>query len=242
MSNEDGIDNQSASSPKPTNPEPKLPQSEQEPKIDTSILDALNLTSDEVQRYGKEQVEKRKYLADLIQKGRKYYEDMNNDPTHTLQPIWGIFKNANFTPEGEFLIYAEIPDACLEYIKQYSEVEEGGLPVLRERLNAFLNGLGTEALDNFKDWKTAIVASDIYTEGGIINDLELISKMGTLFSESSTTRVEIAKFIQERINRRKAPQDLEASSATSDSMPENPGTLRPVPDRTIVDSPPEPTL
>jgi len=97
-------------------------------------------------------------------------------------------------------------------------------------MKAYLRGFGQGSLGH-SDGIAAVNSFDLATEGGIMQNQEVLGKLRYIAQNNKTTGVDIAKAIQERVSRRRqGPETTPAQPQPQGPTPE-PG-LRPVPSST----------
>ena len=171
--------------------------------IDPQILELIGLTPQDVAEVNTQraitppELETQDFLDATEYQGRIFYATWGRIPT--LGDL--------FVPhQGSKL--DEIPDRLVATLNSLSADENPKkLEELRRGLMRFLQGFGEGALEDFGDWKTAINALDISTEGGITQNQAAMETFKGLSRGDKALGVAIAVAIQQRL-------DVRASGST----------------------------
>lgn len=177
-------------------------------EIDPQILSSLGLTPEDVQNYNRQKLEDEEALSELKEQGAKLYSDIQRGFKSVDANIRGLlFSVMNASPKQAHLTPVIFFDT-LEKAKLQRETNPEYYKKIEKDLHALIEGYGQAALDN-NDWQSAVNAFDLVTDGGILSNQNAMTKLGELFPEDKTARVDIAQAIQERVNLRKAQQTPE---------------------------------
>lgn len=180
--------------------EGQQPDQESTTKIDPEILSSLGLTQEDVEKLNRERLEEKRILSEMRTEGMRERGQFQQPLPQemglliTLEVIPGQKPLSVTTPRPD-----KVPDMIMDQYKESFPV--GTEPKVEKRIKAFLEGFGNQSLAA-KDWLTSINAFDIATDGGIMQNKEVLDRFKDFAIEDTTVGVEIAQAIQERINRR----------------------------------------
>lgn len=200
-----------------------------ERQIDSTILEALGLTTQDVQTFKIESIMFEQKLEQTEQNGQYFYEQLraNMRLKSNVINIRLTIGQYNLAPLEESPNPAQVPDfiiSQLEIAKKQEPLEKYHQQI-EDTFKSFIKGFGIAALRE-KDWITAVNAFDVITEGGIMANEEIIARFRKIALTKKTTGVIIAQTIQERVNLRKAQQTPE-STLTPVPPPPSPGEAQP---------------
>lgn len=203
--------------------------------IDPEILSSLGLNPQDVEQYDAEVKAWQKELANIEQQGNQYYATkLQGELTSGRQVIW-IGKSGNL--QLNIRHANELPDALIKERQAILHIHPQARnpkedAKFQEAMKRFIKGYGTAALES-GDWQTAINAFDIVTEDGILQNQEVMTQLRDLSQADKVAGVDIAKAIQERVNRRKQGEET--------PPPQSPGST-PESELRSAPQPPSPTL
>ena len=184
-----------------------MPEGEQETaepqpvKISPEILTSLGLNQEDVDELNKARIEEQKVLNGLRITGTNTFTDYRvgpNPPSIRIQINEKGYVSAT-APKPD-----QLPDQLIDNwnkLKTDTQLPEIYEPIGEKRLKAFLLGFGNQAL-NDSDWRSALSALDLSTDGGIMQNRYALDKFREIAGGNKAVGVEIAQAIQERINRR----------------------------------------
>ena len=223
-----------------------MPEGEQETaepqpvKISPEILTSLGLNQEDVDELIKARIEEQKVLNGLRITGTNTFTDYRvgpNPPSIRIQINEEGYVSAT-APKPD-----QLPDQLIDNwnkLKTDTQLPEIYEPIGEKRLKAFLLGFGNQAL-NDSDWRSALSALDLSTDGGIMQNRYALDKFREIAGGNKAVGVEIAQAIQERIDRRKQSTDPERippdqrtppefpADDERRATPESPADLRPAP-------------
>lgn len=181
------------------------------PQIESSVLTNLNLTQAEIDsHYKNQQLETVK--KEVAEQASAYYAESSSGGISYADPKPIKLGEIALKPKVQEI--SDIPDSLYS---QFREIEVAMHPDHREQtkvyLDTFVDTFGQKALDR-KDWKTAVKAYDLTTEGGIIQKPEVIKKFGEIYASDVETRRQIAELIQQRIDMKKQAPDASTAART----------------------------
>lgn len=201
---------------------PGIEASASSPKISPGLLSSLGLTLDDVMKYENitNPITRESKGLNLIEEGSQAYDNMRTrieageeDACHfILIKVEGKLRTRLeamvFPRERKTEILEQVPDQLIKDLKQTirkygrkkPQVLEAEIEALSQ-LKDWLRGFGNRALVR-DDWGTAVNALDLATDGGFINDAEVMGKLRELASADKMKGVEIARVIQGRIDKR----------------------------------------
>lgn len=172
-------------------------------QINPEILEALRLTQDDVEKFSKEKVIREQKIQELFTQGKEYYDGAAfNQGFKRFEPVFGLIpgQETKIIPSSAELL-AEFPDDLFAQLKKITNsLDESTQQESIERFQAFMEGLGSKALDK-RDIRVAIPALDLASNGGILNNGKALDKINNMFENDSTKRIDVARIIQERFNR-----------------------------------------
>lgn len=164
-------------------------------KINPEILDSLGLSPDDVQRHDSERLELVRYREASKKIGSQYYVDKRSSVPLESYSI-GDFALPHDTSRQEF------PEATMS---RFEETKTRFNPDVQNKylvgIKGLLEGYGAQAISEY-DWVSGINAYDVATEGGIMQNQEVLGQLKEIAQSNKTSGVDIAKAIQERINRK----------------------------------------
>lgn len=186
-------------------------QPQKPPQIEPSVLTNLNLTQAEIDsHYKNQQLETVK--KEVAEQASAYYAESSSGAISFADPKPIKLGEIALKPKVQEI--SDIPDSLYS---QFREIEVAMHPDDREHVkvyvDTFIDTFGQKALDK-KDWKTAVKAYDLTTEGGIIQKPEVIKKLGKIYESDVETRRQIAELIQQRIDMKKQAPDTSTAAPT----------------------------
>lgn len=167
--------------------------------ISPDILSSLGLNQEDVSQFDKAEIAKKERLDKIRIDGSGEYLHLKElrERGKPIEDRYEFGGNKGALP----LTASElkwVPDNLME------EFDRFGAGMDLNEVKAFLEGFGTQALES-NDWMTALNAFDIATDGNVQSNEKLMAKLREVAAADKTEGVEIAKTMQDRVNRR-APQ------------------------------------
>ncbi|MBI2012590.1 hypothetical protein HYS90_01520 [Candidatus Curtissbacteria bacterium] len=211
--------------------EKKPEETETTSKINPEVLSTLGLTQEDLDKYNQEKLEEERHLNSMRLAGAREYEKyvQGVSPSLGYSVTIDVLEGKPPLTCNTFLPDA-IPDGVLEQlgrpeVRQLFNEEE--IRKAENRLKAFIEGFGQKAL-MARNWRTAVTAYDVITDGGIMQNQEVLGSLREITQSSKADGVDIARAIQERVNRRRQGPEPSLIQPQSPGPTPEPG-LRPVP-------------
>jgi len=179
--------------------------------IDPKVLDALGLTSEDIQNFDAEAKKEEKLLRALEDEGRDFYKNPFSEERNSqgfvllirksvLQQLQ-MPKNDNIPPlrlQSQLGSHIETPRKLMKAWREYSGRSQYD-KTKTDRFEAFLFGYALGALDNL-DADTAIETFSELSPEGILNNPKAIGALKDYSHQDKILGVSIAKAIQRRID------------------------------------------
>lgn len=209
------------------------PTSPTQINLPQNVLSSLNLTQQDIDAYHSGIIEK-----ESTQAGLDYYKENASNITQA-PPI----------KLGEIALSPKVQDKSDLVVSIYEQINSmesamettlkpESLKLIKSHLKAFSNGYAKAAMEA-NDWQTALKALDKTTDGGIINNTEILQTLGNSYRDNLETRVKIAELVQELVNKGGSspttetnstiPEPTLAASISASPLPSQPQTPQPVP-------------
>src|SRR4030043_1983411 len=152
-----------------------------------------------------------RFQKNMFVEGQNFYRNFAGSPKPTeirigeLQVLVPV--KTQLATEIPDVINEEVTASMNQYPDQVQKITIG--------LKSFMEGFGTEALEEMERIgrdpgriQTVINAFDIATEGGIMQNPNIIEKVKNLTANDKTLRIDTVLAVQKRINRRREQETM----------------------------------
>lgn len=173
----------------------ETPASKPVQEISPHILASLGITVEDMERILQE---------DLQKAGGNTYNTLK-DAKERISQMEVDVPEIGVLPKGSVKKVEELPDVVMETweVSKHLHDEDHNKRAL-SHVDAWLGGFFNVAFGN-GDWRSGINAADVTTDGGIINDNIVMGELKKIAAKDKREGVQIARHIQERIDRRPPP-------------------------------------